>query len=84
MSPIFEVNVNVHKVVVVLDEKAYGFTALYSAILFIEEISKGEDVSKLFNAITIALGDDKADGKFQIYDIETFADLFMDDDEDDE
>ena len=76
----FEINPNFHKAVVIIEGNAYGFTQLHYAISFVEEINKGEDFSKLFNTIATALGDDKEDG-VQIYDIDTYADLFMEDDD---
>lgn len=78
-----EINTNLHKTVVVLEGNAYGFTALHLAIQFVEEINAGENFAKLFNKVATALGDEKEDG-VQIYDIDTFADLFMDDDSEDD
>lgn len=77
------VNSNLHKIVVVLEGNALGFTSLGTAVSFLEEVYCGEETSKLFNAIATAMSDDKADD-LQIFDIETYADLFMDDVDDED
>lgn len=74
------VNPEVHHVVVIIDGNHLGFTGLSSAVTFVEEIYAGEQPNKLYNAVVTALSDDKEDG-FQIYDINTYVDLFMDDEE---
>lgn len=78
------VNRDFHKVVVVVEGEAYGFSNLSTAVLFIEEINKGADYSKVFDQVATALSDDKEDS-LQVFDIDIYADLFLDeDDEDDE
>ncbi len=75
-----KVNPQVHSVVVVIEGDATGFISLHRAIRFIEETYLGEQAVKIFNAIATAMSDDKEDD-FQIFDIDTYADLFMDEDE---
>lgn len=75
------VNPQEHKFVVVLDGNAFGFTTTAAAVSFIEEISAGRDASKLLIAIATAMGDGKGED-FGIYDIESYVDLFMDDEDD--
>lgn len=75
------VNRNLDKVVVVIDGTEFGFTTLSAAISFTEEQLKGEkDYNKVINSIATALSDDKEDD-LQIFDIDTYAELFLDDEE---
>lgn len=76
-----QVNTEMHKVVVIFKDNYIGFSSLTMAIGFIEQAYLGEDYTKVMNRIATALSDDK-DEDLQIFDIATYADLFMDEDED--
>lgn len=76
------VDPNKHKIVVVICGSAFGFGSIAGAISFVEEAYATSEPVKLFNAIAIALSDDKEDD-FQIFDIETYSDLFIDDEDED-
>ncbi len=77
------VNLQVHKIVVMLDDNACGFTSLSSAIQFIEEAYAGQDYSKIYTEIELGIND-PANSDLKIYDIDTYADTFIEDEEDDE
>lgn len=78
------INVDVHKVVVVFEGTEFGFTSLAASIGFIEQQYAGvKDYNKVLNVIATAMSDDKADN-VQIYDIEMYSDLFIDDEDDED
>jgi len=75
------VNPSEHNFVVVVEGKAFGFKFFHQLAIFIEGLTAGQDQSKVFNAIATAMSDDKEDD-FQIYPIDIYVDLFMDEEED--
>lgn len=79
------INTEVHNVVVIFEGVEYGFTGLAAAVAFIEQQYAGvKDYTKVFNQIATALSDDK-DDHLQIFDVDSYSDLFLvEDDEDNE
>lgn len=83
MTVTIKINPDVHKIVVVWGSNTFGFVTLATAIGFIEQQSVGvNDYSKLVTSIATAMSDDK-DDDLQIFDIESYVDLFMDDEDED-
>lgn len=76
------VNPEMHKFVLAKGDSTIGFSNLTMLVATVEQFYLGEDGSKILARISEAMSDDKGDD-LQIFDIDTYVDLFMDNDEDD-